>query len=152
MGDYEKPDDPIGEKALRRWRMARNGRQQISPTFLRALYVSPCVNCGATDNIHADHIVPIARGGQHSEENLQPLCRDCNLSKGASLPVEWQEEMAREDARNRAIVEALANDPELPSAGDFTALLRRAAQIPGLLNVTPEELEREIGAAGLADQ
>ena len=32
---------------------------------------------------HVDHIVPIAVGGQHDEQNLQLLCEYCNESKGA---------------------------------------------------------------------
>lgn len=30
-----------------------------------------------------DHIVPVARGGEHSYRNTQCLCRKCNTSKGA---------------------------------------------------------------------
>lgn len=32
---------------------------------------------------HIDHVIPLARGGADSEENLQLLCRPCNLRKGA---------------------------------------------------------------------
>jgi HNH endonuclease len=53
-----------------------------------------CANCGVA--VHAvaspseldataacvDHIVPIARGGWHSEENLQTLCFSHNVAKG----------------------------------------------------------------------
>ncbi|MBQ5861585.1 MAG: HNH endonuclease [Alistipes sp.] len=33
-------------------------------------------------NIHFDHIVPWAKGGETVLENLQVLCSDCNLAKG----------------------------------------------------------------------
>lgn len=36
-----------------------------------------------------DHIVPLSRGGNHSYENLQCLCKSCNSSKGAKLMSEW---------------------------------------------------------------
>lgn len=47
-----------------------------------------CVICGADANthgviLHVDHIKPVAKGGLTVEENLQTLCRDCNLGKGA---------------------------------------------------------------------
>lgn len=33
-----------------------------------------------------DHIVPLARGGEHSYKNTQCLCRGCNHNKSDSLP------------------------------------------------------------------
>jgi len=44
-----------------------------------------CQSCGAkaSDGIqlHIDHIKPVSRGGTNDFENLQTLCRDCNLGK-----------------------------------------------------------------------
>lgn len=61
------------------------GSFSILDKELKALYSSPCRHCGATDNITADHIIPIALGGRHSIGNLQPLCVSCNSSKGKKL-------------------------------------------------------------------
>jgi 5-methylcytosine-specific restriction endonuclease McrA len=36
-----------------------------------------------------EHIMPLALGGEESRANLLPACADCNLSKGASDPVQW---------------------------------------------------------------
>jgi 5-methylcytosine-specific restriction endonuclease McrA len=33
--------------------------------------------------MHIDHIIPRKVGGDHSMENLQVLCKNCNLRKGA---------------------------------------------------------------------
>jgi hypothetical protein len=44
-----------------------------------------CVLCGATSNLHFDHIIPVAKGGGDHAENIRLLCRDCNLKKGARL-------------------------------------------------------------------
>ncbi len=41
-----------------------------------------CVMCGATSNLHLDHIVPHCNGGSSEIENLQALCQWCNTSKG----------------------------------------------------------------------
>lgn len=45
------------------------------------LSAGKCAACGATDNLVIDHIVPIKRGGGHGVENLQALCRSCNIKK-----------------------------------------------------------------------
>ena len=41
-----------------------------------------------------DHIIPLARGGLHSPENLVASCKACNLSKGSKLYWEWDKELA----------------------------------------------------------
>lgn len=46
-----------------------------------------CVSCGITAArgavLHVDHKIPKALGGESSFENLQTLCEQCNLGKGA---------------------------------------------------------------------
>ena len=47
-----------------------------------------CVMCGAVDDLHADHIVPRSMSSEEdvfNMDNLQTLCRRCNLAKGASV-------------------------------------------------------------------
>lgn len=42
-----------------------------------------CVLCGAVNNLHFDHIVPISQGGtSNTAENIQLLCARHNLAKG----------------------------------------------------------------------
>lgn len=38
-----------------------------------------------------DHLVPLARGGQSTKDNLVPCCKKCNTKKKSMLPLEWQE-------------------------------------------------------------
>ena len=41
-----------------------------------------CVQCGATDNLHFDHILPFSKGGTSLKvENIQLLCARHNLQK-----------------------------------------------------------------------
>lgn len=51
-----------------------------------------CVDCGSVENLSVDHIMPVALGGSHRRENLQPMCRSCNSRKGAKHPREWRGE------------------------------------------------------------
>jgi len=51
-----------------------------------------CYYCGdrvITTNIHFDHIIPLAKGGQHSVDNLCVSCAPCNLSKQDKLLSRW---------------------------------------------------------------
>lgn len=41
-----------------------------------------CVECGSDKKLQCDHIVPVCDGGIAEDDNLQTLCRDCNMRKG----------------------------------------------------------------------
>ncbi len=40
-----------------------------------------CVRCSASEYLEYDHIIPHARGGANTVDNVQILCRKCNLLK-----------------------------------------------------------------------
>jgi hypothetical protein len=45
-----------------------------------------CVECGARDQLHFDHVLPYSKGGTSDTiENIQLLCMRHNLSKGARI-------------------------------------------------------------------
>lgn len=44
-----------------------------------------CVMCGSSDGIHFDHIIPVAKGGDNTEQNIQLLCKECNLHKSDKI-------------------------------------------------------------------
>ena len=82
------PDYVLRRLAQGRNRRARKANavcEHGAGCFARAAELMPqfCAFCGSTENIHADHIVPLARGGSDCYLNIQPLCRNCNLRKGA---------------------------------------------------------------------
>ena len=51
-----------------------------------------CSRCGkrieSIRDMHVDHIVPLAKGGADTVDNMQLLHKACNLSKGAKLPIQ----------------------------------------------------------------
>jgi 5-methylcytosine-specific restriction endonuclease McrA len=84
---------------------ARRARANSVSTFvvtkvdLRKIRESACAHCDARDDIHIDHIIPLAKGGAHSIGNLQPLCAPCNQSKGSKLLAEWRYQYLAPGAR-----------------------------------------------------
>ena len=48
-----------------------------------------CHLCGApietTDELHFDHVIPLARGGSHTKDNIRPSHALCNQRKGPRL-------------------------------------------------------------------
>jgi HNH endonuclease len=44
-----------------------------------------CVQCSAIEYLEYDHIIPFSKGGASTVNNVQLLCRKCNLAKGSRL-------------------------------------------------------------------
>ena len=44
-----------------------------------------CVRCGSNQKLHFDHVIPVAKGGGNSENNIQLLCDYCNLQKSDKI-------------------------------------------------------------------
>ncbi len=44
-----------------------------------------CVDCGDNQYLEFDHVIPFTKGGASSENNLQLLCRRCNMSKSDKI-------------------------------------------------------------------
>lgn len=84
------PEKLRAKTAKRRALKRQSGVYTITDKDVRRLYASPCWVCGSTNDIHADHRIPLSKGGRHSIGNLDPLCADCNLSKHDKLLAEWR--------------------------------------------------------------
>jgi 5-methylcytosine-specific restriction endonuclease McrA len=68
-----------------------------------------CQYCGrrAPDvELHADHRLPVALGGDNSYANLATACRDCNLGK-ATMPIATPDQAIRDRV---SVLEAWVRD------------------------------------------
>ncbi|MGE4372176.1 MAG: HNH endonuclease [Xanthobacter sp.] len=62
--------------------------------FLRDRF--SCQYCGSRDDLTFDHLIPRARGGQTTWENVVTACSPCNLRKGSAMPADigmWPAQM-----------------------------------------------------------
>jgi hypothetical protein len=73
---------------MNKWQRRRALEKESGPGFsdadfadLCAQYGNRCLCCGETTKLHADHVVPLNKGGMHSIDNIQPLCKSCNSRK-----------------------------------------------------------------------
>lgn len=48
-------------------------------------YGHRCAWCASPGKLEMDHIWPVSLGGATTLQNVQPLCRSCNSSKGACV-------------------------------------------------------------------
>ncbi len=83
----ERSQDRKLESARSLMRAEQNG-ERSRPPIPRDLRLAvferdggKCVECGSSFDIQYDHILPFARGGATTFENLQILCGDCNRQK-----------------------------------------------------------------------
>ena len=68
----------------------RLDRRRLIPTLVKIEVwerdKGRCAVCGATDELHFDHVLPFSKGGTSlTAENVQLLCARHNLSKGAKI-------------------------------------------------------------------
>jgi 5-methylcytosine-specific restriction endonuclease McrA len=65
-------------------------RKQLLEHFAANIYSKYCLACKSRENLTMEHLIPITRGGNHSEGNLATLCVSCNTSKNNLTWTEWK--------------------------------------------------------------
>lgn len=84
---------------MREWDQRRHGKKtgrlpKGTVAFLIRMQENRCAACKKKLNrYHVDHIIPIAKGGQHERSNVQILCPTCNSRKSAKDPIRFMQEM-----------------------------------------------------------
>jgi 5-methylcytosine-specific restriction endonuclease McrA len=80
----------VDQKRLKKERQkARELRQ--TPWWKEKLKAGVCHYCHknfSASELTMDHIVPLARGGVSTKNNLVPACKSCNAGKKLKTPVE----------------------------------------------------------------
>lgn len=91
----------MSQKILNLLRHERNlrkrKRKKISAKMRKTVFKfkgDSCTYCGEKGIRALDHIIPVARGGKNTFDNLVPCCDSCNSRKGYSVTTEWREQCA----------------------------------------------------------
>jgi hypothetical protein len=71
-------DEPLGE------RNTRSIPQDVK-VAVAARDQGRCRQCGSTEELHYDHVIPWSKGGANTINNIQLLCGPCNRHKSASM-------------------------------------------------------------------
>lgn len=70
--------------------------------MLKQHYKFTCLCCRRQEpeiQLTVDHVIPLSKGGRHSIENIQPLCRSCNSAKHDDMidyRPQWQDDEDQE--------------------------------------------------------
>ena len=79
---------PIGNlRQITEWERSWRHREDVECAWCHRVFTG--AEC------HADHIVPLSKGGAHALSNLAIACKWCNASKQDMMPAEWQARLAR---------------------------------------------------------
>jgi 5-methylcytosine-specific restriction endonuclease McrA len=86
----ENPERWAAIQSARRTRKTKAGGSYTVQEWeaLKARYNHACLSCGRKEpeiKLTADHIIPVFKGGSSYIDNIQPLCKSCNSSKGTKV-------------------------------------------------------------------
>lgn len=84
--DIANRDVNAAREARRRTRKTNAGGSYTVDEWntLKAFYGNRCLCCGKQEpevKLTADHVIPVAKGGNSNIDNIQPLCKSCNSMK-----------------------------------------------------------------------
>lgn len=86
------PDKNAARAAQHRAKKRNSGGRGISVDDRALVLISTlglCSYCGERKDLVLDHIVPLARNGEHDVENAAPACDGCNSQKSDTPLLVW---------------------------------------------------------------
>ena len=96
--DFDAPADAEIRAERRKAKDLRKSRWWQQKTASGLCYY--CEKNIAFRDITMDHLVPLARGGRSTKDNLVPCCKECNNLKKSMLPLEWEDYLERASKEN----------------------------------------------------
>jgi 5-methylcytosine-specific restriction endonuclease McrA len=63
-------------------------------SHIEELYTNPdkkCRYCNNTESLSVEHILPLSKGGTHTEDNVDLACLSCNIRKGNKTEEEYKQ-------------------------------------------------------------
>ena len=97
--DFDAPADAeirAERDKARALRKTRWWQQKTAPG--RCYY---CAKDVPFKDITMDHLVPLARGGRSTKDNLVPSCKPCNNLKKSMMPLEWEEYLEKNKTESK---------------------------------------------------
>lgn len=79
------------EEEIRREK-AKARQLRASQWWKRKCARGVCHWCGKTvapGDLTMDHVLPLARGGKTTKNNVVPCCKECNVRKKSRMPAHW---------------------------------------------------------------
>lgn len=79
------------EEEIRREK-AKARQLRASQWWKRKCAMGVCHWCGKTvapGDLTMDHVLPLARGGKTTKNNVVPCCKECNTRKKSRMPAQW---------------------------------------------------------------
>ena len=86
--DFDAPDDAQIRRERAKARDLRKTRWWQQKTASGKCYF--CEKQVKFKDLTMDHLLPLARGGRSTKDNIVPCCKACNTRKKSMLPLEWE--------------------------------------------------------------